>query len=48
MRTSSCGRLTSVVVLLLFTVQPATASDFGSGLSALNLQERWYSCRRCG
>ena len=30
------GRLASLVMLLLSTVQPATASDFGSGLSAYN------------
>jgi uncharacterized protein len=30
------GRLTSLVMLLLSTVQPATAGDFGSGLSAYN------------
>jgi uncharacterized protein len=30
------GRLTSLVMLLLSTVQPASAGDFGSGLSAYN------------
>ena len=30
------GRLASFVMPLLSTVQPATASDFGSGLSAYN------------
>ena len=36
MRTLSLGRLASIFMLLLSTVQPATASDFGSGLSAYN------------
>lgn len=36
MLTSSLGRLAGLVVLLLSTVNPATASDFGSGLSAYN------------
>ena len=36
MLTSSLGRLAGLVVLLLSTVNPATAGDFGSGLSAYN------------
>ena len=36
MRTSSLGRLVGLAVLLLSTARPASASDFGSGLSAYN------------
>ena len=36
MRISSLRRLASPVMLLVSTVQPASASDFGSGLSAYN------------
>ena len=33
---SSLGRIVSIIIPLLSTVQPADASDFGSGLSAYN------------
>jgi TPR repeat protein len=36
MRISSLGRLAGWVMLLLSTLQPASAGDFGSGLSAYN------------
>ena len=48
------GRLASLVMLLLSTVQPASASDFGSGLSAYNRGDYvtafrdWYSLAENG